>query len=489
MVDAGSTRTSGRFWLAEDTEHVVEGWLDTSQRWPELELAQALTAYMTTRPGADESTDIVVTEPAADQALPVTVHGVLRGSGKVTLVGATTSGRQGFLGESIGRAGLEQMRGDYAVLGAHMPDAATRFREVEVELRHLDDWAQLRSITVSEYKDGSRVEIIAEAVAEEAVEVADPPGRLVLDAHDVVTSPTVRGAVLRRTAVLRWEGSGQGLSVPEVWASVVGPVRVLLTLAVDADSPAVALRVREDAGSPWLDVVHPALGEAAAGQERPALGHEVLLTRKELDLSALGRWLGRTGALTPLPSLVAGAAIDSSGRTVENRLLELATAAEGLHARLHPEQQRMTKSHAKAARKAATKAIPQDLPKDVRTAVREALGRLDEPTFAERLRTLAEWVEPAAPGITGDTEKWVQHVKQARNSFAHQSTTGPTSRTDVLEHHVLAISMRWFLTVALLLEAGTDPADLAGRLGQHTSYGHFTGMARDRLPAVYATTA
>ena len=481
-------RTSGRFWLAEDPEHEVEGWLDTSQRWPEVELSQVLTASVTTRPGADGSTDVVVMEPADDQAPPVSVHGVLRGRGRVTLVGATTSGRQGFLGERVGRAGLQQMRGDYAVLGAHVPGAGTRFREVEVELRHLDDWAQLRSITAVEHKDGSRIEIVAETVAPEAVEVADPPGRLVLDAHDVVTWPTVRGALLRRTAVLRWEGSGQGLSVPEVWARVVDPVRVLLSLAVDADSPAVTLRVREEAGGAWLGVVHPGLDQAAAGQKRPDLRYEVLLTREELDLAALGRWLGGVGSLTPLPRLVAGAAIDSSGRTVENRLLELATAAEGLHARLHPKQQRMTRSQAEAARKTATRAIPPDLPEDVRVAVHEALGRLDAPTFAQRLRTLAERVEPAAPGITGDTEKWVQQVKEARNSFAHQSTNGPRGGTDVLGYHVLAVSLRWFLTVALLLQAGVDPADLAERLRQHRSYNEFTRMARDRLPAVYATT-
>jgi hypothetical protein len=49
------------------------------------------------------------------------------------------------------------------------------------------------------------------------------------------------------------------------------------------------------------------------------------------------RWLAAARRLRPIPALVAGVRAGSE-RTVENQLLELATAAEGLHRRMFPDQ-------------------------------------------------------------------------------------------------------------------------------------------------------
>lgn len=43
---------------------------------------------------------------------------------------------------------------------------------------------------------------------EKSVKIREPAGRLILDASVLLPQLTVRGAALKRKAVLRWEGNG-----------------------------------------------------------------------------------------------------------------------------------------------------------------------------------------------------------------------------------------------------------------------------------------
>src|SRR5664280_2846467 len=151
---------SGRFWLAEEPIRTVGGWLDMSERWPVVELAEPLTpalrqvARTEQRDGSQNVTYVL----ADDDVQPdtVTVHGMLRnGPRRMTLIDASTAGRQQVLGGSVGDPGMERLQADYAVLGGHIAGRGVRFTHARVQLQHLDVWAQLPGIEMQVATDGS----------------------------------------------------------------------------------------------------------------------------------------------------------------------------------------------------------------------------------------------------------------------------------------------------------------------------------------------
>lgn len=484
VAGAGGKKLSGRFWLPDRPGRAVGGWLDLSGRWPTLELADPLTPSLreVSRTTQQDGSVVVSMEPTDDdvQLDAVTVHGMLRhGPRRVTLVGATTAGRNQVWGGTVADPGEERMQAEYALLGGHEADSGVRFTQARLRLRHLDAWAQLTGVSAEIVTDGSRATLRHERPPDETVQLADPAGRLVLDSISTVPNPTVRGARLTRTAELRWEGRGGGLTVAQLWSRLIDPIRVILTLALDADSPAVALEVSTGAGGRWLQILHPGLGDES---EELLPVHEVLLTRQHLGLAEVCSWLGGAQQLSPVPQLVAGVATSSSHRTVQNQLLELAAAAEGLHRRLHPDDRAISREDAKQARRDASYAVLEE----VRERVDRALGHLDEPTYRERLRVLVQRGREAVPEATGASEAWISRIVDSRHGFAHQ--LGGRERGDDAwrEYLVLLRSLRWLLTGLLLLEAGVASATLAQRLEQHQPYLHLRRQARCWLPGLYS---
>lgn len=482
VVHSRPEGSSGRFWLTGAPGQAVGGWLDLSGNRPVVELAEPLTPSMreVSRTQQPDGSYVVASEPADDDVQPdtVTVHGMLRdGRARgVTLVDAFNVGRNEVWGGVVADPGMERLQASYALIGGRVGDRNVRFRSARLQLQHLDVWAQLPGIRTEVVPDGSRAAVILERPDEDMTVLSNPAGRLVLGTVLTTSNPTVRGAGLTRTAELRWESSGEGLTVDELWARLVDPLRVLVTLAVDADSPAISLEVfGEDR---WLQVVHPGLGVANA-ELLPA--HEVLLSREHLNLDALGRWLSRAPALSPIPRLVAGVAVSPAHRTVENQLLELAAAAEGLHRRLYPDQRTMTKEQARKTRREAVDAVSEE----VQPLIKEVLRHLGETTYRERLRVLGVSGREAAPGVIGDLKEWTDRIVSARNGFAHQLVHAKGAEVELEENLVLLRSLRWLLTSLMLLEAGTDPEALAARLVQHESFLHFRRQARRWLPAVY----
>lgn len=173
--------------------------------------------------------------------------------------------------------------------------------------------------------------------------------------------------------------------------------------------------------------------------------------------------------------------MSSSQRTVENQLLELAAAAEGLHRRLYPDQRTMTKNQARKTRRAAVAAVPEE----VQTLVREVLGHLEETPYRRRLQALIDHGREAAPGVIGDVDGWTDRVVSARNGFAHLLVSGKGAESELEENLVLLRSLRWLLTSLMLLEAGTVREVLAARLLQHQPFLHFRRQAQRWLPAIY----
>lgn len=474
---AARDRAGGRFWIAGSPEQTVGGWLGLSGDSRTVELAEPLTESMrelspVEDPDGRVSTTLV---PADDPIEPgsVVIHGMIRnGPQTVTLIDAVSVGRNQII---LGRnrdPGEQRLRADYVVYGAHVDDRDDTFTKVRVGLRNLDWWARLPGIGGEIDIDGFRVTMTYEP--HDQLSVALEEGVLYLDSVVTVPRVTLRRAGFSRTAELRWETTGAGLTIDQIWSRLVDPLRLLLTLAVGVDSPATSLKVWTSTDDRWLDVDHPGL---AGDDPDPARDPAVLLTRDHLGLEEVARWLAKIPTLSPVPQLVAGVMAATSQRTLENQLLDLATAAEGLHRRLHPDQSVMNAVAAREVRHAARDAVPAE----VKNRVSDALLHLSEPTYRERLQTLVDEGSAAVPGLVPAPDKWIGAIVGHRVGSAHQLASG-SDGSGVRQLWALLNSLRWTLTALLLSEAGVSMTVLAEQLELYQPYLHLRRQCQRWLP-------
>lgn len=422
---------------------------------------------------------MITADSADDDVQPATftVHGFLRGTeGRVTLVDAENTGRNMTLNVLADR-GSERLIARYAVLGDHLDGPHARFKRVQFRLKHLDAWAQLREgLSVRFAEHGSHAQMNYAGAEPQTAATITTPGSLTLDATFRLPPPSVVEVRFIQRAFLMWESSADGLSVDQLWARVLDPVRSLLTIASGDDCPVTTMHVQVEGGR-WLRVLHPGIDNSP---DELRSGRDMVLTAPALSLSDVATWLDQVDRLSPVPQLVAGHVARERDQVVESQVLELAAAAEGLHRRLEPDERVMTDEQARQIRSACLAAVPPDS----RQMVANRLGQLADPTFRQRLALLADRLGNAAADITGVTSLWTRYVAEARNGFAHM--LDPRRETDVEHSIVLRDSLRWMLTIVLLAQAGVSMETIMRRVSGRQDYQFFLRRASAWLPGVYA---
>lgn len=473
----------GRFWLAEDNEHTVQGRLTLAEgACPRLALDQALTPTFREldRPEQPDGT-VVRTLGLADDGPDhesLVVHGTLEDGTLVTLVDAFTVERKHTLLAPDAGQDRQSLQASSALLGRHVGGRDERYTQIRLQLRHLEAWAALPDFALEEIDpDQGWVTLAFRGSDSSPVSLAGG-GRLDLEQEPTIEFSKLRGGRIGRVLWLR------AVDLPPMTADdldrrFVTPLTTLLTLATDTDCPPVAVQVATGPDQPWLTVHHSGL-RAAAGEMLPT--HKQLLPLAALGLDRVATWLDAAEKLGPLPPVVAATAA-GPGRTLETQLLELTTVAEGLHRRLFPESRRLSPEQSSAARQAARGAV-HDLDESVRTAVEGALKHLEEPSFPKRVEQLADCAAAAMPGVTGQRNRWKQCVTNSRNEFAHRSY-GFLENERILELLAVTRSLRWLLTGLLLLQTGLPRDQLATQANDHQPYVLFRRQAREWLPAVY----
>ncbi len=500
LADDGG-QANGRFWLPESGGAALPGRLNVSGRWPRVEILGELTPSMTLVSADVSSATFVPTPLGAEQDL--VVHGqLLGGYGQVTLVEARTRSRRSDLFGSLAEQVIE---GRYALLGGLVGSTAHRFDVARVRLHNLDQWVRLPGLSVTATEDFHELQV--DYKAPESVKVAVPglDAELEFEASWSFPNPTLSGATITRQTWLVWRVPA-GQTVDGILTDVLRPLSALLTLLFHEDCPPFELRVHDPVADRWSSVYGPALG--AVTTTAPGVP---LLFLEEFGSAALASWFERFPDLSPLPQLIAGA-VTAPDRTVQNQLLELATAAEGLHRRLHPDQRRYPQQQVDEGSRLLTalgadeglgravgalvqERLQQDgadvarpdarLSPEIATMLGQALTQYFwEPSYPERLAALLQDVNQAAPGVAGQPNRWKHAVVDARNGFAHSLKKDP-AEDDIQAWHVLAQSLRWLLTARLLLDVGVVAATLAEAYERYDAYSNFLRSARKVLPWVY----
>lgn len=483
-VPQETTRQSGRFWLPDTPEQTVGGWLDLSGPRPLLRLADPIMPSMrqVARSVSVDGTPYSIMEPVKElQASDgVVIHGMLRSpSRRITLVGVSNAGVARVVGGVVPDEGEQLYRAEYMLVGPQQSGADTSFAIARLRVRHLDSWANLPGIAMELAKDWSHITARSERHEEESVRVGGS-AELTLDAVVTLNEPTIHGAGFRRSVELRLtEPSGRTLD--EWWRRFVTPVAELLTIAVGVSCVPVELKLYREGDKEWVDVVHPLLRESS---DAPLHPWQVFLTRERLTLAHIAEWLNICATLSPIPALVTEA-VHEPGRPLPNQLLEMASAAEGLHRRLKPKERAIARSAKDRARRTARDAVEEDL----RDRVNEALMHLDELTYAERLRYLTDLTLETVPGAVGTTTRsvWEARIKDVRNGFAHQAPQAHAEDDEDVwrERVILLRTLYWVLTAALLLQTGLKSSELRARVESFEPYRDLLRRARSWIPQIY----
>jgi hypothetical protein len=264
----------------------------------------------------------------------------------------------------------------------------------------------------------------------------------------------------------------------------VKPLSDLVTIATNSRSWPLAIELRPEADALWADLRHPLLD--APEPLPPAARREYQVVHySDVRLQGLAAWLAEAPELDVIPTLVAGQ-VGQSGPSIEVRILVLASAAEGYHRRIYPDDRQLTPSQLEQV-KPAIQTLKGTLDAPTRRAVYQAVAHVDELTFRERLLRLAEVAEETIPGLTGTTDAWTKVVAKHRNRYAHRLTVEEEEEpTDLFfEMRGVQQSLRWLLTVLLLAQAGVSGEAMATRVARNYEWGTFIEERVRHLPGVY----
>ncbi len=474
----------GRFWRAQDPEQSRTGLLERDHREAQVQLDGALTTGWTrvaTHSDGGTASQEFRPAPQGPRVERLLVHGTLDDGEAVTLVGGHTTHRTSGPFDLLA-GGRQLVSARYALIGAHVPGEQATFVAARLRFAHLDEWANLRSLSVQDGQAGD-VHLLRRPPPPRCARTGEGVEVGLAQSVSWRQEPSARGAALELEACVTLARL-PGLTVDEVWARCVRPLSTLLTLAVGRPGPPVAVTLLEE-GQRWhVDLVHLDMGL----DDQPTITHEQMLAPYgALVLEHLTSWLDAQSLVGLVGALTAGVQ-DVSGSTLENQTLQLASACEGLHRRLHDDVAELDKLTRKSLRHTAANAVPPEH----RQLVLDALQHVGHTSFRSRLRQLVADVEAqAVAGLTGNREVWLQGAVAVRNELAHRlpdPDETPESRGD--RYYCLRMAMYWLLVARLLLASGLDAGVLRDRLSQDRRFRYWRDeLASNLWPEVYRPEA
>lgn len=462
---------SGSFWLADTPEVFVPGSLTLTGEWQRLELYGLLTE---TEKVVSRNSHEMTLVPADIGNENVTIHGMIANHGRATLLKSDVN----HYSRNLMHSGLEVQRfvASYALVGrAHVDGPETRYSEFQFRARGLDEWARLQGLSHVINKEAGHLAISFQHTLGVPAPLRDGSGTVSFELDASLSPLTVTGSRITNESWVRIN-----TSVPRTLDQIVnefaGPLADLMTLLFGVDCSRDRLKVRDRASGEMLEVF--CYGQRPTG---PVDKARPLLYLKEFGLDNFASWFDVVAKFTPLVQLL-GAVVSEPGRTVQNQLLELASACEGLHRR------RSDECRIGADEVSRSLAILKDsnLDEKVKGILSDALRiYLWEPSFPQRMEGLAKDAGTAVPGVSGRTNKWKRAVAEARNGFAHSLVSGADPTESILGYVTLTQSLRWLMLGLFLAESGISEQVLGEKLREYVAYKRFLSDAKERLPEIY----
>ncbi|ULP48050.1 HEPN domain-containing protein [Mycolicibacter virginiensis] len=376
----------------------------------------------------------------------------------------------------------EVLEVDWCLAGALFPDEDTEFQTVSLDVAGLHQFADMSSVCMQISEQGmAPLNWVYNPPDATTGRTATPrSGEVRFDPQ--VTFPVLDGPDLKVTTNTGLEILFEGtVPLPVVVSDIAVPIKSLLTILHGTDSRVRKLTVSTPAGDS-ADVYGHIIDRSAPRD----IVNDLLLT---LDAAGgadfIGRWLDLAKRTSPVPQILA-AAYSGEFATVEAEALYMCTAAETLHRRLHPDDRRWT---AETVQAGISGLATSTMPDDVRQALEQALSQyLSEPSFPTRIEALATRVSEVLPDCVGRVNRWKQAVTNQRNTLAH-GLPSQSGNIDFTKMHYITRSLRWVLTLYLLLEAGVPPDKLAEATRANDRYERDWRNWRRVWPRVFATPA
>lgn len=507
----------GRFWNAETPDTTATGTCKVSDDGSEIDIFGQLSPSHST-----SSTPHTLTPRAIDEAVDFDIHGDLPvAPGSVTFTGCHTIRRRS-LGVFNSARQHQVIGADWCIAGAHVR-ADTRYTGVRLRVSYLEEWARTPGLEQTHQFDPTVVAITWSPPDSATAPFNEFDQNATVETHTVATVSPIdfHGGGIQTANWLSLAGLN-GWTLEEAVARFVIPTQLLMSLLSGRRARITHLEVSttaegtaHDAGAPdaagttekfpaevpnSTSKVTNVTGESGAGEHEGArprwlqvYGHvvetnydapaaDLLLGLDTFNLEHFARWCTMTTDLSPVPHVLS-AATAGEFLTVETEAISLATAAEGLHRLLHPEQERFTDDDIAAAIEGVEAAT---IPVEVKMSLTSALGQYwGEPSHPQRMEALAERVADAAPGCVGRINRWKSQVTSQRVALAH-GLASEDNDDAITQTHALTRSLHWALTIRLLQQAGVPDAELATALDESTAYQRDQRMWTTAWPKIFA---
>lgn len=377
--------------------------------------------------------------------------------GEVSLWGVRSVGRQ-LLGVTSPQQEEQRSREVLAVgwclVGALLSSDETEFNAVELDVAGLHSFADMPSVHMEMPEQGTVPLSFVYDPPDVATGTTLTPISGKVQLAPLATMPTLGGPDITVTTDTRLAVSFEGaVPLPVVVSDVSIPIASLLTILHGVECRVRRLNVTTpaaDSANVYGHIIDPAAPRDPAGELLTTLG-------RAGGADFIGRWLDLAKRTSPVPQILA-AAYSSEFATVETEALYLCTAAETLHRRLNPDERRWSDQTVDEGISGLAEAA---MPDEVRQALTQALSQyLFEPSFPMRIEALATRVGEVLPDCVGRATRWKRAVTDQRNTLAH-GLPPEGSGIDLTKMHAISRSLRWVLTLYLMLEAGAPAEQLA----------------------------
>ena len=403
-------------------------------------------------------------------------------SGEVSLWGLRSLRREmlGFAspGEDEPRS-REVLAADWCFVGALFPDDETEFDVMTFDVTGLHAFADLPSVHIELPDTGMTPMRWVYDPPDAAEGIVSTPAAGKVRFEPLASMPSLGGPDIVVTTGTRLKlAFDHALPLSTMVSSVAIPIATALTILNGAECRVRRLNLSAPSGDS-ADVYGHVVD---ASSPRDSAEESLLTLEGAGGADFIGRWLDLSQRVSPVPQILA-ASYAGEFQTVETEALSLCTAAENLHRRLNLGERRWT---VETVEEAAAGLKDADIPDEVRQALQQALNQyLYEPSFPSRIEALASRAAEAVPECVGRTNRWKRAVTDQRNTLAH-GLRSEGENPDLVKMHYITRSLRWVLTVCLLLEAGVQRERLSSAVRANSRFERDARNWRRAWPKVFA---